>query len=259
MPSSYERGIMLTGLLFLHRISDNRMAKTLLQNTQMFEKLCGSGALQNVIFVTTMWDEVDELTGSMREEKLRANVWASMIASGSQMARFDATYRSAWQILDQLNGVHRPLQLQVEMVDEKKALAQTAAGFVLFQLVDRFITQFRAMIIALRLLLHRTPIPSEAASYFPGEKVAGNQQTKGHANHATYFIHSTAIPTFNMTLYEALVVDLPLCGNALDCIRADTDHVNNVVEVLSTMIRNAEIRQASFSGHGMIYRVRYRL
>ena len=127
----------------------------------MFEMLCGIGALQNVILVTTMWDTVDELTGSEREKELRAKFWKSMIASGSQVARFDQTYLSAWQILRRFAGVGRPLRLQVEMVDEQKPLVQTAAGFALFQWLDHLLTHFRAMIATLRQRLRDTPTSPE--------------------------------------------------------------------------------------------------
>ena len=127
----------------------------------MFEMLCGIGALQNVILVTTMWDTVDELTGSEREKELRAKFWKSMIASGSQVARFDQTYLAAWQILRLFAGVGRPLRLQVEMVDEQKPLVQTAAGFALFQWLDHLLTHFRAMIATLRQRLRDIPTGSE--------------------------------------------------------------------------------------------------
>ena len=61
-----SEGKSFCSLLYFHRISDNRMAGTLLKNLRMFEELCGKDALKNVI-LTTMWDEVDEETGLARE------------------------------------------------------------------------------------------------------------------------------------------------------------------------------------------------
>ena len=40
------------------------------RNINMFEKLCGKEALQNVIIATTMWDKAGEEWGSELEEKL---------------------------------------------------------------------------------------------------------------------------------------------------------------------------------------------
>jgi len=139
----------LTGLLFLQRISDNRMTGTSLRNTRMFEQICGTDALQNVVLVTTMWDEVSEHAGSKREDDLRANFWDSMVTCGARMARFGDTYQSAWEIVDQLIGFRRPLQIQTEMVDEGKPLARTAAGSALFRWLRESIAKFRARILAL--------------------------------------------------------------------------------------------------------------
>jgi hypothetical protein len=49
-----------------------------------------------------------------------------------------------------------------------------------------------------------------------------------------YFIHTAVLPTLNVTLFDALVTDLPLCGNAMDCIRADANHVNKIVGEIAT-------------------------
>lgn len=175
---SYERGILLTGLLFLHRISDNRMAGTSRKNTDIFEMLCGSKALQNVILVTTMWDTVDEQVGSEREEELRTLFWDSMLTSGSRMMRFDHTSRSAWDILGQFTGIHYPLQLQVEIVDEGKSLPQTAAGSALFRWLDQLITQFRDMITAFQAQLRKIPKGSEVAAKLKEGQLAAVRDLK---------------------------------------------------------------------------------
>ena len=69
------------------------------------------------------------------------------------------------------------------------------------------------------------------------------------------FIHTAVLPTLNLTLYEALVADLPLCGNALDFVHADANHVNNIVREISMLTQNDEIHHASFADYNMIYRV----
>ena len=260
---------MLSGLLFLHRISDNRMTGTSLRNTNMFKKVCGTGALQNVILVTTMWDGVDNAAGTEREEELRTTFWQSMISSGSRMARFqDFTSRSAWDILDQLPGVKYPLQLQREMVDEGKPLIRTAAGSSLFQFLSRIITHLRTILIALQTRLGTSPAGSEAAKIVLVEKSATQQNLDFASKQKNLLVNHKSkqqmvlsnqylLPTLNVSLYETLVVDLPPSGNVLESIRKDTDHVNYVVEELSTMIQTDEIRQTGCFGIKMIYRVSY--
>ena len=267
----YEQGILLTGLLFLHRISDNRMTGTSARNTHMFEMLCGIGALQNVTLVTTMWDVVDKATGTEREKELRTNFWKPMISSGSRIARFDSTSQSAWDILGQLPGVKCPLQLQTEMVDEGKSLIQTAAGSALFQFLSRVIIHLRAILFALQARLSTSSAGSDAAKivliensttrqnleFASGQKnLLVNHTNKRQTNH-TVFSNPYLLPTLNITLYETLVVDLPRSGNALERIRDDRDYVNYVVDELSAMIPYEEIRQTSCLDIKMIYRVRY--
>src|SRR6266540_6334994 len=83
----YNRHIRLTGLLYFHRISDNRMAGTPLNNFRAFEKLFEDD-FNGIILTTTMWDEVDEDLGAEREKELTDVYWKSMIERGSSVKRF---------------------------------------------------------------------------------------------------------------------------------------------------------------------------
>lgn len=127
------------------------MAGTPLRNLHMFERLCGVDALQNVMLVTTMWEDVhDKAIGIAHEEELKAKYWNSMLNVGSRILRFEYTRQSAWTIIDQFTGIRRvPLQLQVELVDEGKSLAQTAAGSALYQWLESIITQLRELLAKL--------------------------------------------------------------------------------------------------------------
>lgn len=122
------------------------MSGSPLKNLSLFEKLCGKGALQNVILTMTMWDKVEDSTGTMREEQLRKVYWKSMIDAGSETARFLNTHDSAWEIINRFTGPRRALKLQVEMVDKGMELAETAAGATIFQWLGDLIEQFRVLI-----------------------------------------------------------------------------------------------------------------
>jgi hypothetical protein len=97
----------------------------------MFKELCGKDSFKSVILATTMWDDIDELTGSQRENELMNNYWKSMIKLGSRLVRFHNTKESAWDIIGQFTGIRQPLQLQVEMIEEGKPSSETAAGSVI--------------------------------------------------------------------------------------------------------------------------------
>ncbi|KAI5985475.1 hypothetical protein EDD15DRAFT_1631340 [Pisolithus albus] len=106
--------------------------------------MCGKDYFKNVIFVTTMWDEVSEEVGSERKQDLRSDFWREMINLGSTSHRFQGTTESAWKIINFL-AERRPLQIQREMVDDHLPLQLTAAGgaiinrlFVLWSAMKKF-------------------------------------------------------------------------------------------------------------------------
>jgi hypothetical protein len=85
----------------------------------MLEKLRGANALPNVIITTTMWNEVEDEVGLQHEEELRR----SMMNNECQMARFNNTHESAWDIINMID-INRPLELQTEIVDSGKPRAR---------------------------------------------------------------------------------------------------------------------------------------
>lgn len=155
--------MLLSGVLFLHRISDNRVAGSALRNMDMFQLLCGVNGLSNVVFVTTMWDLVNEATGEKREEELREKFWKPMIDRQSRTARFHYTAESAWELLGQFTQ-HHPvkLQIQTQMVDERKPLAKTSAGIFLDSWLKILSSQFKALSEWFKIKIGNTP--SDAVS-----------------------------------------------------------------------------------------------
>ncbi|KAJ3513215.1 hypothetical protein NLJ89_g3078 [Agrocybe chaxingu] len=152
LNKTYESHIKLSGLLYFHRISDNRMAGTPLKNLRMFEKLVGS-KFHNIILTTTMWDEVDEETGQMREDELRSIYWKTMIDRGSGTARFLQTTQSAFQLLapllDEANK-RETLLLQKEVTDLGFQLRETSAGQVLFLELEHLVKRQQEMLERIR-------------------------------------------------------------------------------------------------------------
>ncbi|KAF9043922.1 P-loop containing nucleoside triphosphate hydrolase protein [Panaeolus papilionaceus] len=139
LKTVYERNILLSGILYLHRITDNRMAGTPLKNLHSFEKLVGRESLQKVILVSTMWDEIEEDLGSAREKDLKDNYWNYMISRGAGISRFKGDKQSAFELIqplmDKANERHA-LRLQKEMVKLKKELPETSAGQELFSKLE---------------------------------------------------------------------------------------------------------------------------
>ena len=129
------------------------MAGTPLKNLRMFQELCGKRALQNVILVTTMWDEIEETVGAQREKELKGKHWKPMIDRGSTTARYRGTFASAWEIVDyfaQDLTRRQAVLLQKEMVDMQKQLRETNAGQELYQTLEALIKKQRSLIHEIR-------------------------------------------------------------------------------------------------------------
>jgi len=59
----YHQRATLSGILYLHQITDARMKGSALKNLDMFQKLMETTALTNCILVTTKWGLVDPAVG----------------------------------------------------------------------------------------------------------------------------------------------------------------------------------------------------
>ncbi|KAF8159706.1 P-loop containing nucleoside triphosphate hydrolase protein [Crassisporium funariophilum] len=153
LQKRYRQEILLSGLVYFHRISDNRMAGTPLKNLDMFKKLCGDNAFGNVILATSMWDEVDIETGIARERELAEKYWAGMLKCGTTMGRFTGTRESAFSLLapliDTANERQRVL-LQEEMVDMHKMLRATSAGQSLFSKMESLVRHRQEVLVKIR-------------------------------------------------------------------------------------------------------------
>lgn len=112
------------------------MGGSALKNLYMFQKLCGDRGLASVILATTMWatleaSESGHEIGLQREQQLRKpEFWGSMVDRGSAIIKHDGTKESARAIVTRLveRGTQVVLDIQVQLVDDKKTLDETAAG-----------------------------------------------------------------------------------------------------------------------------------
>ena len=127
----YKEGIKLAGILYFHRISDNRMSGTPVKNFKMFRKLCGDSALRNVVIVTNMWEEVSPRIGEAREAELMGKdiFFKPALKKGARMARHKNIAPSAEGIVRLVfDNDSIPLDIQKELVDEGKDITETRAG-----------------------------------------------------------------------------------------------------------------------------------
>ncbi|KDR78065.1 hypothetical protein GALMADRAFT_1366623 [Galerina marginata CBS 339.88] len=131
-----DAGVFLSGILYLHRITDTRLVGSDCRSMAMFTEVCGKEAAKIVRFVTTKWDEESEEIGEQREAQLKAGHWSQMLLHGASTARFLNTPESAWEvieiILSNLPKAAIMLELQQEILKSKRTLMETKAAQALY-------------------------------------------------------------------------------------------------------------------------------
>ena len=141
LNEAYENGIMLSGIIHLHRIMDNKVGGQALKDMRMFRKLCGDSNLESVVLATTRWAEVELPVAAMREAELksRPDFWKPLIDLGASVFRQDQGRESATRIVQHLIDKKHPMvpEISVDMVDRGKKLGDTAAGQEVVSQVER--------------------------------------------------------------------------------------------------------------------------
>jgi len=92
--------VNIAAILYLHRISDNRISGSAMKSLKLFASLCGMKAMPYVVVVTTMWSQVDKAGGAKREDAMKIEVWDDILKGRYGTKRFNNTYESAWDIVD---------------------------------------------------------------------------------------------------------------------------------------------------------------
>lgn len=137
---AYRNKVKLSGIVYLHRISDVRVGGSGVKNLRMFRKLCGETgpkAMTCVALVTTFWDQIEKNVGEEREKQLTTSTtfWSHIISKGGKVFRNDirlekgAVYAAKNSILCLAGRREKMvLEIQKDMVDRGKTLQETGAG-----------------------------------------------------------------------------------------------------------------------------------
>ncbi|KAK9775064.1 putative G domain-containing protein [Seiridium cardinale] len=132
LAGSDKGDTLLSGIIYLHRISDVRMSGSSFKNLRMFRKLCGTENMSKVCLLTTMWDKVTPQDGSAKETELKGQgFWGSMIAGGCSIRRHDRGINSARDVVRSML-VNEPttIKLQKELFSGKELIDTDAGVFI---------------------------------------------------------------------------------------------------------------------------------
>ena len=148
---SYEKGSKLAGIIYIHRISDERFTGISVRNFKMFRKLCGDSTLKNVVLVTNMWGKVEEDVGKAREQELASIYFKPALDKKAQLARHYNTIQSSHDIIRLImKNNPAPLLIQQELVDQHKNIKDTAAGEAVNEELSAMIKRHEAEMNTLR-------------------------------------------------------------------------------------------------------------
>lgn len=215
----HESGIALKGIIYIHRISDIRYGGSAIKTLQIFRRLCGDGALGNVMLVTSRWQEVDQRIGAEREKQLREKFWTHMLRSGSNMSRFHGDRDSAIGLVSQLlNKDSVVLDIQRE-IRSGQSLDKTSAGSYVNDDIERLKVQHRDDLESLRRQLQdgNAEMLQEIQAELEQEqaKLKFQEQRKADLNTD---IWGDALRKTKKVMKRTAAVGLPLLGLTLDIL-----------------------------------------
>lgn len=155
LVGTYQKNIRLSGIIYLHRITDPRLGHEGLANLGLFRALCGDEPMKKVVLATTFWEVMtNEERAREHEEELRSTpeYWGDMLIKNATMTQFHDTQESAFAIVESLlhNEEKITLKIQREMVDQKLDLIDTTAGEALKRELTKTIAIYEAKIEKLK-------------------------------------------------------------------------------------------------------------
>jgi hypothetical protein len=123
LRQSMQQGKRLSGIIYVHRITDPRMQGTALSNMNVFRRLCGSDCFPNVVLATSFWSEVDPTEGARRERELceTDEFWGQLVRKGSRVVRIGLDDKADQRLLLRIAQNKKVVfQAQREMLDGRQ-------------------------------------------------------------------------------------------------------------------------------------------
>jgi hypothetical protein len=156
LKAAYAKDILLRGVIYLHRITDNRMQGSSLRSLAILKSLCGPENYNNIALATTMWSAiVDPREGDRREGELKTHMdyWAGLIAAGAKVYRHDKEERSAKEMVRQLLPKQKiVLQFQRELL-QHGVIGKTSAGSLVKHYLEEMQRKYEARISHMKNLI----------------------------------------------------------------------------------------------------------
>lgn len=134
---AHRTGFKLSGLVYLHRITDSRLQGSGLRSLEVLKAMCGHHCYHSIVMVTTRWDEVNGSVGCDHQAELVNNTafWGDIIASGGRVMPLLWSNASALAIIDHIlaNPRRLTLNIQLELASGNTSLYDTTAGRIVYE------------------------------------------------------------------------------------------------------------------------------
>jgi flagellar biosynthesis GTPase FlhF len=148
LQAKSSEGIQLSGIIYLHRITDVRMGGSATKNIQLLREICGNQFLSRVTLVTTMWDSVNQNIGANRERELQKSYWKEILDYGAMYHRQDGTRDAALRIVDgyfnsSLPPTNMKSNIEHQVMERGTPLPETDAGRFTLESIRQKIHQYK--------------------------------------------------------------------------------------------------------------------
>lgn len=133
-----DRKFQLSGVIFLHRITDIRFHSSTRRALEIFKALCGQDAFCGMVVATTMWNRV--ATGEIqkaedRQAQLKTKLQGDVLAFGGRLVPISAAEVDPYNIVRHIvrKDLRLDLAIQKELRRHECQLYQTAAGQIVYE------------------------------------------------------------------------------------------------------------------------------
>jgi hypothetical protein len=136
LVKSYEVGVRLSGIIYLHRITDVRLGSSAVRGLNIFKAMCGADNFHGVTMATTFWDKVydfDKAREANRQLMSSPSFWKDLADGRCTTRSLTAGKSSAIELVTAIARSNKRLVLtmQRQLVDEGLRIYETDAGKVL--------------------------------------------------------------------------------------------------------------------------------
>ncbi|KAF8429577.1 P-loop containing nucleoside triphosphate hydrolase protein [Tirmania nivea] len=136
----YSNNIRLSGVVYLHSITDNRIQGSALRALNVFKGLVGEENYHGVVLATTMWDKIedDDYDGAMERQKellTQSKFWGDMKQGRCQVKALTAGRTSVEEIINHIAAEDKRLSLRIQRQmsePDNLHIHETDAGKVLY-------------------------------------------------------------------------------------------------------------------------------